>query len=74
MGAPSHPLDSQTVRGLRTTWLAACCLYITQCWDQGTLHTSVTPRTGLWLTSTPGFSLGRNRHGGDRRNCPFTLL
>lgn len=50
MGAPSHPLDGQTVRGLRTTWLAACCPYTTQCCDQGTLHTSLTPQAGLWLS------------------------
>lgn len=50
MGAPSHPLDGQTARGLRTTWLAAYCPSTTQCCDQGTLHTSLTPQAGLWLS------------------------
>lgn len=71
MGAPSHPLDSQTVRGSGTAWLAACCPYTTQCCDQGTLHTLVAPQTGLWLYQLSWLFLGRNRRGGDRRGRPL---
>lgn len=74
MGALSHPPDGQTVRGLRTTWLAACCLYATQCCDQGTLHTSLTPQAGLWLCWFSWLSWGGvDMEGGGRRGCPFTL-
>lgn len=73
MGAPSHPLDSQTVRGLRTTWLAACCPYTTQCCDQGTLHTSVTPRAGLWLSRLSWLPWGGIDTEGTEGSATFTL-
>lgn len=73
MGAPSHPLDSQTVRGLGTTWLAACCSYTTQCCDQGTLHTSVTPQAGLWLSQLSWIPWGGTHMEGMEGTVPFTL-
>lgn len=73
MGAPSHPLDSQTVRGLRTTWLAACCPYTTQCCDQGTLHTSVTPQAGLWLSQFSWLPRGGTHMKGIEGTAPSTL-
>ena len=73
MGAPSHPLDSQTARGLRTTLLAACCPYTTQCCDQGTLHTSVTPWAGLWLSQLSWRPWGGIDTEGTEGTAPFTL-
>jgi len=74
MGAPSHPLDSQTVRGLRTTWLAACCPYTTQCCDQGTLHTSVTRQAELWLSQLSWLPWGGIDMEGTEGTAPFTVL
>lgn len=42
MGSPTHPLGSQTVRGLGTTWTAARSPTQPGHSDRGTFHTPVT--------------------------------
>ena len=65
MGPPSHPPDSQTVRGLGTARLTAFYPRLTRHCDQGTFCTMVTRPAGQWLSqlSTPP----RPRAGEKRR-------
>lgn len=58
-GPPSHPLDGQTVRGLGTTWLAACYPHPSRHCDRGTFHTMVTLPTWQWLSQLSAPSPGR---------------
>lgn len=51
MGAPSHPLDSQTVRGLGPHgWQPAAPALPSAVTRARTLRTSVTTQAGLWLS------------------------
>ena len=70
MGPPSHPPGSQTVRGLRTTRLAARSPTRPGCSDRGTFHTLVTLLPGRWISQLRLVPQERSGDGGGVRGLP----
>ena len=70
MGPPSHPLGSQTVRGLGTTWLAARSSTRPGHSDRGTFRTPVTLPAGRWISQLHLVPQERSGDGGGVRGLP----
>lgn len=70
MGPPSHPPDSQTVRGLGTTWLAARSPTRPGRSDRGTFRTPVTLPAGRWISQLRLVPQEGSGDGGGVRGLP----